>query len=57
MRSVVIQHLLTRLIVAVVFWTFMVKWVQVDFLGAVILSVLSVFVRMGLLLVLTGAIG
>ncbi len=44
------------LIMIVVFWTFMVKWFQVDFLGAIILSVLSALIRMGLLAALAGVL-
>ena len=40
-----LHPLLTSLIVAVVFWTFMVKWFHVDLLGAIILVVLSMVIR------------
>jgi len=48
--------ILLNLIVVVVFWTFMVKWFQVDFLGAVILSVLSWFIRFAMLAAIAGVI-
>ncbi len=45
-----LNPLLLNLIVIVVFWVFMVKWFQVDFIGAVILSVLSWFIRFAMLM-------
>lgn len=44
-----LHPLLTSLIVAVVFWIFMVKWFQVDLLGAIILVVLSMVIRWAML--------
>ena len=49
-----LNPILTSLIIIVVFWTFMVKWFQVDFLGAVILSVLSAIIRAVLLATIAG---
>ena len=41
--------LLVNLVAAVVYWTFMVKWFQVDFQGAIILALLSRFIRVALI--------
>lgn len=49
--------LLTNLVVAVVFWTFMVKWFQVDFLGACILAILSVGIRAGMMWTIVAVLG
>jgi len=49
--------LLTNLIVMVVFWTFMVKWFQVDLFGAFILSILSMFIRFAMLTGIATVIG
>ncbi|MBT3199878.1 MAG: hypothetical protein HN350_08170 [Phycisphaerales bacterium] len=49
-----LNPILTGLIVIVVFWTFMVKWFDVDFLGAIILSVLSMIIRAALLMAIEG---
>jgi len=54
--SVPLHAILVNLIVMVVFWTLMVKWFQVDFLGAVILVVLSWFIRLAMLAALSGVI-
>ena len=49
-RRGAIRRLARRsLIVAVVFWIFMVKWFQVDLLGAIILVVLSMVIRWAML--------
>jgi len=51
-----VNWLLSIVIGAVVFWTLMVKWFQVDFLGATILVVLSTVIQFALLAALGGVI-
>ncbi|MDP6045416.1 MAG: hypothetical protein QGH94_02630 [Phycisphaerae bacterium] len=46
--------ILSALILIVVFWTLMVKWFQVDFLGAIILSAISAVIRWALLGLING---
>ena len=47
---------LLNLIVIVVFWTFMVKWFQVDFMGAIILAIMSWFIRAAMLMAIRGIV-
>jgi len=51
-----LNALLTNLIVIVVFWTFMVKWFQVDLLGAFILSFLSMLIRFAMLAAISSVV-
>lgn len=51
-----VNWLLSIVISAVVFWTFRVKWFQVDFLGATILVFLSKVIQFALLAALAGVI-
>ncbi|MCP4378770.1 MAG: hypothetical protein GY794_21660 [bacterium] len=52
-----INEILAGLIIIVVFWTLMVKWFQVDLLGAIILSVLSAAIRWAMVGTILALIG
>ena len=51
-----VHWLLATLVSAIVFFTFMVKWFQIDFFGAMIIVVVSLIVRSVLMIFAMGAL-